>query len=142
VLDLVMIHCSADDLHVINDTAVLETLASLRDQGLLRAIGVSTMTVAGGLRAVELVDAVMVPFSIGYRDHLPVIERAHLLNKAVLVKRALYSGPAAESKLPLTELLTPVLQTPGVTAVMAGTINPRHLEENIQTTVHAVVTQT
>ncbi len=130
-LDLVMIHCAADDLSVLNDTPVLETLANLRDQGLLRAIGVSTMTVAGGLRAVELVDAVMVPFSIGYQDHLPVIQKAHSLNKAVLVKRALYSGPAAESKLPLTDLLTPVLQTPGVTAVMAGTINPKHLQENL-----------
>jgi aryl-alcohol dehydrogenase-like predicted oxidoreductase len=141
-LDLVMVHCSADDLSVLNDTPVLETLNSLRDQGLLRAIGVSTMTVAGGLHAVELVDAVMVPFSIGYQDHLPVIERAHHLNKAVLVKRALYSGPAADSKLPLTDLLTPVLQTPGVTAVMAGTINPQHLQENIQATFQAVVTHT
>jgi aryl-alcohol dehydrogenase-like predicted oxidoreductase len=130
-LDLVMVHCSADDLAVLENTAVLETLHSLRDQGLVRAIGVSTMTVAGGLRAVEMVDAVMVPFSIGYQDHLPVIAKAHHLSKAVFVKRALYSGPAADSAHTLSELLSPVLQTPGVTALMAGTINPQHLQENI-----------
>jgi aryl-alcohol dehydrogenase-like predicted oxidoreductase len=131
-LDLVMVHCSADDVTVLEQTDVLETLYKLRDDGLIRALGVSTMTVAGGLRAVDLVDAVMVPFSVGYQDHLPVIQKAHALSKAVLVKRALYSGPAAESPLTLPQLLCPVLETPGVTAVMAGTINPRHLAENIQ----------
>lgn len=136
-LDMVMIHCSPDDVSVINETAVLETLGRLRDQGLLRSIGVSTMTVAGGLRAVELVDAVMVPFSIGYRDHLPVIEKAKELNKAVLIKRALYSGPSVEKKLPLADHLRAVLEVAGVTSLVAGTINPTHLQENIDATLAA-----
>lgn len=131
-LDLVMVHCSADDVAVLENTPVLETLSALRDQGLLRAIGVSTMTVAGGLRAVELVDAVMVPYSIGYPAHLPVIEKAHALSKTILIKRALYSGPAQASRLSLQELLPPILQTPGVTAVIAGTITPAHLLENLR----------
>lgn len=130
-LDLVMVHCSADDVAVLDQTPVLETLHNLRDRGLIRAIGVSTMTVEGGIRAVDLVDAVMVPFSVGYKAHLPVIEKAHSLGKAVLIKRALYSGPAQDSHLPLQEMLGPVLQTPGVTSVIAGTINPKHLQENL-----------
>ena len=73
----------------------------------------------------------MVPFSVGYQAHLPVIIKAQTLQKAVFVKRALYSGPAQDSPLTLPELLRPVLQTPGVTSVMAGTINPHHLQENL-----------
>lgn len=131
VLDMVMVHCPTDDLSTLNDTSVLETLHVLRDQGLLRAIGVSTMTVAGGLRAVELVDAVMVPFSIGYQEHLPVIQKAHAAKKSVLIKRALYSGPSAEKKLPLQDHFRAVLSLPGVTSLVAGTVNPAHLLENI-----------
>lgn len=130
-LDLVMVHCSANDLGVLDQTPVLETLHALRDRGHVRAIGVSTMTVEGGLRAAELVDAVMVPFSASYRAHLSVIEKAHCLGKAVFIKRALYSGPAQDSQTPLRDMLAPVLQTPGVTSIIAGTINPKHLQENI-----------
>jgi len=138
VLDLVMIHCSADDAAVLQETPVLETLHRLRDQGLVRAIGVSTMTVAGGLLAVELADAVMVPFSIGYRDHLPVIEKAHALGKSVLIKRALYSGPALEQKLSLQDHFESVLRVPGVTTLVAGTINPAHLRENLTAATQAL----
>jgi aryl-alcohol dehydrogenase-like predicted oxidoreductase len=130
-LDVVMVHCSADDLHVLDHTPVLETLERLKERGVIRATGVSTMTVAGGLRAAELADVVMVPFSAGYRDHLPVIEKAHTGNKGVLVKRGLYSGPSAANRMPLRDHLQPVLGCPGVGALVAGTINPLHLRENI-----------
>lgn len=133
-LDMVMVHCSPSDLLNLEDSAVIETLTRFKDQGLIRSIGVSTMTVAGGLRAAELADAVMVPYSIGYREHLPVIEKAHSLGKAVLIKRALYSGPSLEQNLPLSDHLKAVYQVPGVTSLIAGTINPKHLQENIDAT--------
>ncbi len=130
-LDLVMVHCSADDVAVLRDTPVLETLEQLRHEGLLRNIGVSTMTVEGGMLATDLVDAVMVPFNIGYQAHLPVIEKAQRLGKGVLLKRALYSGPAQGSALTPREMLGPLLNTPGVTSVIVGTINPEHLRANL-----------
>jgi aryl-alcohol dehydrogenase-like predicted oxidoreductase len=131
-LDLVMVHCSADDVSVLRDTPVLETLEQLRSEGVVGSIGVSTMTVEGGLLATELVDAVMVPYNIGYRAHLPVIERAKLLGKGVLLKRALYSGPAQGSALTPGEMLRPLLATEGVTSIIVGTINPEHLRDNLE----------
>jgi len=131
-LDLVMVHCSADDVSVLRDTPVLETLERLRHEGLLRSIGVSTMTVEGGLLATDLVDAVMVPFNIGYQAHLPVIEKAQLVGKGVLLKRALYSGPAQGSALTPQEMLGPLLATAGVTSIIVGTINPEHLRDNLE----------
>jgi aryl-alcohol dehydrogenase-like predicted oxidoreductase len=137
-LDLVMVHCSADDVTVLNETPALETLRSLQQEGKIRALGVSTMTVAGGLRAVELVDAVMVPYSVGYREHLPVLQKAAALGVSVLVKRALYSGPALDKKLPLADHFAAVVQAPGVASIMAGTINPQHLAENVQAALTAL----
>lgn len=130
-LDVVLIHSHADDHAVLDSTSILADLIRLRDAGKARAIGLSTMTVTGGLKAVELVDVVMVPFSVGYREHLPVLERAAALGKGVFIKRALYSGPYADGKLSLHEHLMPVMAAPGVSSVIAGTINPRHLQENV-----------
>lgn len=132
-LDLVMVHCPGDDLGTLRHTPVLETLRKLQTQGLVRAVGVSTMTVEGGLLAAELADVVMVPFNIAYREHLPVIEKAHALHKGVLIKRALYSGAQAEQKLPLEDHLRAVIELPGVSSLIAGTINPIHLQENLAT---------
>lgn len=132
-LDIVMVHCPGDDVGTLRNTPVLETLRKLQTQGLLRAVGVSTMTIEGGLLAAELADVVMVPLNIGYREHIPVIEKAHTLKKGVLIKRALYSGSQAEQKLPLEEHLRAGIEVPGVSSLIAGTINPVHLQENVAT---------
>ncbi|MBP7951749.1 MAG: aldo/keto reductase [Verrucomicrobiales bacterium] len=132
-LDLVMVHCGPDDVRILTETPVLETLRRLQEQGLVQSIGVSTMTVPGGLLAVDLADVLMVPYSIGYREQRSVIDKAMLRNKGVFIKRALYSGPQAGQHLPLADLLRAVLEVPGVTSLIAGTINPDHLRENIST---------
>jgi aryl-alcohol dehydrogenase-like predicted oxidoreductase len=129
-LDAVQIHCAADDVHTLRETPVLETLRQLQHQGLVRWIGVSTMTVPGGLLAAEYADFLMVPYSIGYRDHAPVIARACELGRGVLIKRALFSGPYQEKSHTLQQHMDAVWQVPGVTSIVAGTLNPRHLQEN------------
>jgi aryl-alcohol dehydrogenase-like predicted oxidoreductase len=129
-LDLVCVHSSADDLAVARDSPVLETLADLRREGKVRAVGFSTMTVAGGLAAAEVCDVLMVPFNLGYQDHRPVIDRARELGSGVLVKRGLFSGGSyGPSDLP--RLVAAVLGTPGVTSLVAGTIDPEHLRQNL-----------
>jgi aryl-alcohol dehydrogenase-like predicted oxidoreductase len=130
-LDAVQVHCPPEDVACLTQTPVLETLRTWQQRGHLRHIGISTMTVEGGLLAVELADFVMVPFSVGYQVHRPVIEKANTLQKGVLVKRALYSGPALEQGRSLQEHLQAALGEPGVSSVVAGTITPKHLAENI-----------
>jgi aryl-alcohol dehydrogenase-like predicted oxidoreductase len=125
VLDLVLIHSDGNDLEVLRQD-VVDELRRQKESGRIRAWGISTKTVAGGLGAVRLgVDAVMVTHNLDYTDERPVIDAAHDAGCAVLVKKALASGHAdAEASLRF------VAGTPGVTSVIVGTLNPAHLDKN------------
>ena len=59
-LDCVLVHSCPDDLRVVTETPVLETLSDLKREGRILSFGVSTHTVEGGKKAVDLSDAVMV----------------------------------------------------------------------------------
>jgi aryl-alcohol dehydrogenase-like predicted oxidoreductase len=105
----------------------------MREQGLIRAIGMSTKTVAGGLRAVELLDAVMATYNPSYTDDRPVIEAAHAAGKGVLLKKALNSGHDALAGASQTASnLRAALALPGVSSAIVGTINPTHLRANAE----------
>ena len=62
-LDLVLIHSDGNDLDILDNSDCLETLDRMRDKGMLRAIGMSSKIIEGGLRATELVDALMLTYN-------------------------------------------------------------------------------
>jgi len=62
-LDIVLIHSDGNDLAILDRSDCLETLARLRERGLIRAVGMSSKTVAGGLRAIDLVDVLMLTYN-------------------------------------------------------------------------------
>ena len=112
-----------------------ETLATLRDlqqAGLVRAVGISTKTVSGGLRAVECCDAIMVAYSPRDRDGLPVIRAAQAANKGVLIKKALQSGHLDQTGVadPVLASLRLIYAEPGVSSAVIGTLDPAHLRSN------------
>ena len=129
-LDAVLIHSDGDDLRILEQEAVLETLFRMKDEGLIRAHGMSSKTVAGGLRTVQLCDLVMATCNLAYRDELPVIAAAHRSGRGVLVKKALQSGhvdPVAGVQASLRF----VFSQPGVSSVIIGTIDQDHLRGNL-----------
>jgi aryl-alcohol dehydrogenase-like predicted oxidoreductase len=132
-LDLVMLHCPPDDLSAITGSPALETLAKLKAKGLLRYYGVSSMTLEGGLKGVELSDAVMVAWNFAYRAQEEVLRAAGRQGKAALLKRALLSGnlhqPGTGKNLVET-CVHAALDLPEVSSLVAGTINIAHLREN------------
>ena len=128
-LDLVLIHSDGDDLRVLDREEVLGELFRLRTEGRVRAVGISTKTVAGGLRAVELgCDAVMVAYHPGAPEDREVIDAAGRAGCGVLLKKALASGHAAAA---MEENLRFALASPAVSSVIVGTINPAHLRANV-----------
>lgn len=134
-LDLVLVHSNGDDLAIIEHNAVFETLAHLKKQGLIRAFGMSTKTLAGGLRTIELADVAMVTYNAGHLSELPIIEAAHRQQKGILIKKALASGHLdsfATQEDPVKAAMRFVLKTPGVHAAVVGTIQIEHLVHNLR----------
>ncbi|MBC9249161.1 aldo/keto reductase [Pseudomonas alcaligenes] len=134
-IDLLLVHSNGDDLAILNDSGLYETLAAFKAEGKIRAFGLSGKTVAGGLLALERGDCAMVTYNLAERSELPVIEHAAAHTKGILVKKALASGHAclAEGQDPLRASFELVFAQPGVTSAIVGTINPQHLASNVAT---------
>jgi aryl-alcohol dehydrogenase-like predicted oxidoreductase len=126
-LDCVLVHSSRDDLNVIENTPVLETLQRLKEKGDIGSFGVSTYTIEGGKKAVDLCDCVMVSYNPDYRDEESVIDYSLMKNKAVLIKKAMGSGHAANPGHNLHD----VARKPGVTSIVFGSLNPDNIRSNI-----------
>ncbi len=129
-LDLVLVHSDGNDRHIIEQEAVLDTLASLRQAGWIRSFGMSTKTLEGGLLAAQCCDVVMATYNPGYREEEPVLDYCAAHGRSVLVKKALASGHLGETG-GVEASLAMVYAHPGVTSAIIGTIDPGHLRQNI-----------
>lgn len=146
-LDLVLVHSDGRDGEIIERYEVFDTLAELKRAGWLRAFGMSSKTLEGGLLSAQYADAVMVTYNPHHRAELAVIDECQRLNKGVLIKKAFASGhlgapidsaqassnelSAQTSEDPVQENLNLVLGHTGVTSAIVGTINPQHLRDNV-----------
>jgi aryl-alcohol dehydrogenase-like predicted oxidoreductase len=128
MLDVVLVHSDGNDMDIIKNEGAFDALEKLKQQGLIRAFGMSTKTVAGGLWVVDHCDVVMATFNLETDADRPVIEHAHQLNKGVVVKKGLQSGHAQS----VDEAFEYVLMQPGVSSMIVGTINQNHLRSNAE----------
>ena len=127
-LDIVLIHLDDEDEITLRHSDVVGELVKLKEMGMIRSIGASTKTVAGGLLALDLTDLVMVTYNPQDISQSTVVERAHELGKGVIVKKALASGHASNVR----ENLKFVLANRSVCSAIIGTINPQHLRQNVE----------
>lgn len=132
-LDMVLVHSNGDDMNIIKNEGALEELDKLKQQGLIRAYGMSTKTVEGGTWIVENTDVVMATLNLSDDHDLPVIKRAHELKKGVIIKKGLQSGHADKSAggSGIEEAFKYVFGHQGVSSMIVGTINPAHLKQNV-----------
>jgi aryl-alcohol dehydrogenase-like predicted oxidoreductase len=132
-LDLVLIHSDGNDEAILDEGSCVAMLRECQQQGLIRAIGMSTKTIAGGLLATKLLDVVMVTYNLQQQDQ-EVVDLAHALNKGVLVKKGLMSGHVQDASRDLVrESMKLNFAQPGITSMIIGTINPQHLATNVAT---------
>lgn len=131
-LDIVLVHSDGNDIALIEND-VFDVLLRMKEQGLIRAFGMSVKTVEGGKRAVEDSDVVMVTCNPLATETLPVIAHAHVKKKGIFIKKMLASGHInrIQGDDPVQTAMDFIFHIPGVSSVIAGTINPQHLAHNV-----------
>ena len=131
-LDLVLVHSDGNDLDIIHEHGTLEMLKQLQREGLVRACGMSTKTVAGGLEAARCTDVVMLTYNLAAREEEPVLDACARLGRGALIKKALASGHLSDAfPDPVAASMALVFGHPGSSAAIIGTINPAHLASNV-----------
>ena len=78
-------------------------------------------------------DCAMVTYNLNEQAERQVIDYAAAHGKGILVKKALASGHLAPGEDPVRRSFELLFGEPGVSSAIVGTINPRHLTENVRT---------
>lgn len=143
VLDIVLIHSDGNDQQIIEQFGALEVLNDLKQQGLIRATGMSTKTVEGGLLTLQQSDIAMVMHNLDYQDEQAVLDQAAADDKAIFIKKALGSGHLvhADSERdpdPIQVNFDTIYQNSAVASIIVGTITPKHLIDNVNKAIKAL----
>lgn len=124
-LDIVFIHSSGADLEILNETAAVETLESLKSEGLVRAIGFSGRDPVAEQQSLSWADTLMVEYHCENTEHRDVICEAGKRGVGVIVKKGLASGT-----LKPATAIPYVLKNPNVCTLAVGGLNLEHFREN------------
>ncbi|NNE91014.1 MAG: aldo/keto reductase, partial [Verrucomicrobiales bacterium] len=133
-VEAVLLHSNGDDLEILEQSGAPEALENLKAAGKILAAGISTKTVEGGIRAIELgLDAVMATYNPWHTDEKPVLDAAAEAGRSVFLKKAFGSGWFGDVESgddPVFAAFDFIFQHPAATSVIVGTINPEHLRSN------------
>ncbi len=124
-LDIVLIHSDGNDVNIIERYGTLAALKALKEEGKIRAIGMSHKSIAGAEHALNAgADVLMATLNREFTEEGELIARAAGQGCGILIKKALASGHGR------SEDLSFVADFPGVHSIVVGTTNPDHLREN------------
>lgn len=129
-IDMVLVHSDGNDLDILRQTEALQTLAELKQRGWIRAFGMSTKTVEGGLLAAAQSDVVMVTYNLKEQADVAVLDYCRDHGKGALIKKAFASGHLCDGDA-VAEALRMIFAHAGACSAMVGTINPEHLRFNV-----------
>lgn len=125
-IDIVLIHSDGSDRDIIQKTDAVRELASFRDAGHARAIGISAKTTEGVLESFEWADVFMLEYHLENRTMESVIEKAFNKGKGIVIKKGLSSG-----NLSPEEAIHFVLQNKCISSMVTGSLNLDHIRENV-----------
>ncbi|MGI1679680.1 MAG: aldo/keto reductase [Cellvibrionaceae bacterium] len=131
-IDIVLIHSDGNDLDIIRSGA-LDILEDLKQQGKIRAFGMSTKTIEGGILAAKKSDGVMVTYNLNHREESPILDFCKKENRGVLLKKVFASGHITkdESSDPLQDSMNFIFSHAVNSCAVIGTLNPDHLKQNV-----------
>ncbi|HEX6984453.1 MAG TPA: aldo/keto reductase [Planctomycetaceae bacterium] len=126
VLDVLLLHSDGRDLFILRETDAVPALLRLKEEGLVRCVGLSGKTPAGHSAALDWADVIMAEYHAGNRGEEVVLAEAAAAGVGVLVKKGLAAGhlePGPGIRF--------VLSNPDVSSLVIGGLNLDHIRENI-----------
>lgn len=133
-LDVFLIHSDGSDNRILSDDKLIGKMQEFKKSGMVRAIGASTKTVEGGIKAIDIMDVVMMTYTQDHTEEKAVLDHAALEGKSVILKKALASGHNTD----INGAMEFAFSHPGVDSVIIGTINTSHLQENAAAVARAI----
>jgi aryl-alcohol dehydrogenase-like predicted oxidoreductase len=132
VIDIVLVHSDGRDLHIIEEMGTLAALDELKQRGLIRAFGMSTKTVAGGIAAAAQSDVVMLTYNLAQQEEVAVLDACRQAHCGALIKKAFASGHMAKDLAdPVAASMELIFSHPATSSAIIGTISPQHLQANV-----------
>ena len=125
-IDVLLLHSDGRDEWIQAQTDAVPTMRELKQQGLVRAIGLSGKTIDGARQALAWADVLMVEYHLRDRSHESVIAEAAARGVGVVVKKGLASG-----ELPADEAIRFVLDNPHVTSLVVGGLSLDHFRRDL-----------
>lgn len=130
-LDIVLVHSDGNDESILHHGECVDMLKRCREEGLIRAIGMSVKSDAGGMAALEALDIAMITWNLQQQD-TGTVALARKLGKGILVKKGLLSGHIHDPSRDLVqESMNLAFREPGIHSMIVGTINLSHLQDNV-----------
>lgn len=130
-LDILLIHSDGHDQAIANNDELWQLLEYRKKQGDIKAFGVSSKTVSGGLECLKKSDLAMITYRKDYQNETSLLNYALTYNKGIILKKVLNSGHISADNT-ATDCLQYAGSHPAVNSMIIGTINPEHLLNNIQ----------
>lgn len=145
-LDIVLIHSDGNDVQIIHKHQVLHTLAELKREGWIRAYGMSTKTLEGGLICAREADVVMATYDPEQKEDQQLLDACSTNNTGVLLKKIFNSGhlitnPTAPTtsnntaqprNSTIAEKMKVIFAQKAVNSAIIGTLKPQHLRSNVE----------
>ena len=125
-LDLVLIHAHSNELGIVTQTDVVETLLEARQREEIRCCELSAKTVTAARQARDCADVLMLEYHPDDRRFEPITAEADARGRGVVIKKALASG-----HLPADTAIRFVLQQAGVDSVVVGSLKLDHMRQNV-----------
>lgn len=138
-LDIVLIHSDGNDEHLIHHHQVLHTLSELKRAGWIRAYGMSTKTLEGGIICAQEADLLMATFDPTQEDDVRLMQSCATHKCGVLLKKIFKSGHLlAEDQTGKTtngiieQQMKVIFAQSAVNSAIIGTLNDQHLRSNVE----------
>ena len=144
-LDIVLIHSDGNDTQIIEQYQVLDTLATLKREGWIRAFGMSTKTLAGSKLCAPVADLIMATYDPEVTEDQQLLEACTKHSTGLLLKKIFNSGHLVsnlEKHESPNKVIEKKMQTifaqSAVNSAIIGTLNCQHLHNNVECALSAL----